>query len=390
MSKYLRLGMFLGLFLVLSLTACSNHPQDIQPGKDDILKEETANEEVIAQEIVKQSMMENDNMLLEPQPVQVEENIAQAEGNIKIVIGGDVLLDSYVGQLIDSHGNDIIWGDAISVLDSADISVVNLENPLSNRGVAEKDKQFIFRGKPEYVMALKSAGIDAVTLANNHILDYGEAALFDTMQILNDAGILYAGAGENVASASAPVYINKGTINVALVSSSHVIPFVHWTAGENKPGVASAYDPSRVISEVKTASEKADVVVAYLHWGEEQKTHPVEYQKNIARMLIDAGADLVVGSHPHVVQGLEFYKGKLIAYSLGNFVFTNSFRDTMLLSVKFSKNEMLEAEIVPCVIKSSKTMLVNNDEEKQSFFKKLNAISFGCFIDNYGRVNQIN
>jgi poly-gamma-glutamate capsule biosynthesis protein CapA/YwtB (metallophosphatase superfamily) len=383
MRKYLVLGLLLGLVLVLCLTGCSSYPQDIQSEQDNILEEEIANEEVVAQEIVKQGMIENDDTALEQQPVQLEENI-------KIVVGGDVLLDSYVGQLIDSHGNDIIWGDLKSVLDSADISVVNLENPLSSRGVGEKDKQFIFRGKPEYVMALKAAGIDVVIMANNHILDYGEIALFDTMQSLDDAGILYAGAGENVDSASAPVYINKGTINVAVVSSSHVIPFVHWTAGENKPGVASAYDPSRLISEVKTASEKADIVVAYLHWGEELKTHPVEYQKNIARMLIDAGADLVVGSHPHVVQGLEYYKGKLIAYSLGNLVFTNSFRETMLLTVEFSKNEVLKAEIIPCVIKSSKTMLVKSDEEKQSFFKKINTISFGTFIDNYGRVEQVN
>lgn len=384
MKKYMMLGLILILIPVLCLTACSNSAHNTHPENDNIHEKEIAKkEEVIAKQIAKQGMIENE-------AANSEQQTEQPKQSIKIVFGGDVLLDSYVGQLIDSQGNDSIWGDAKSVLKSADISVINLENPLSNRGVGEKDKQFIFRGKPEYVMALKSAGIDIVSLANNHVLDYGEIALFDTMQHLDDAGILYAGAGENVDSASAPVYIDKGTINVAVVSSSHVIPFVRWTAGKSKPGVASAYDPSRLISEVKKASEKADVVVAYIHWGEELKTHPVEYQKNISRMLIDAGADLVVGSHPHVVQGLEFYKEKLIAYSLGNLVFTNSSRETMLLSVKFSKQEILGVEIIPCAIKSSKTMLVKSDPEKQNFFKRLNELSFGVLVDNHGRVERVN
>jgi len=103
-------------------------------------------------------------------------------------------------------------------------------------------------------------------------------------------------------------------------------------------------------------------------------------------MLIDAGADLVIGSHPHVVQGLEFYKGKLIAYSLGNLVFTNSFKETMLLSIRFSKEEMLEAYVIPCMIKSSKTMLIKDDMKKQDFIDKLNALSPGVLVHEDGRI----
>jgi poly-gamma-glutamate synthesis protein (capsule biosynthesis protein) len=266
--------------------------------------------------------------------------------------------------------------------------MVNLEGPLSRRGSKEKDKQFTFRGNPEFVKSLQSAGVDIVSLANNHVMDYGEISLLDTMKHLDDSGILYAGAGQNEDTANMPLYIDKGAVRIAILSSSHVIPFVHWHAGKAKPGVASAYDPARLLSEVKIASEKADVVLVYLHWGKEMKAQPVQYQKNLARMLIDSGADLVVGSHPHIIQGLEFYKGRLIAYSLGNFIFTNSAKETMLLSVKFSKEEMLEANIIPCVIKSSKTSLVKSDSEKQSFFDKLNVLSSGVLIHQDGRVEQ--
>jgi len=318
--------------------------------------------------------------------IMVSDQPKQSEESIKIVLGGDVLLDGSVGWLIENQGCSSIWGDMISILTSADFSMVNLENPLSSRGSMEKDKQFTFRGKPAYVKALESAGIDMVSLANNHVLDYGKTALMDTMKHLDDAGILYAGAGQNEDAASMPVFIDKGAVSMAVLCSSHVIPFVHWHAGKNKPGVASAYDPARLISEVASASEKADIVLVYLHWGKEMKSQPVQYQKNIARMLIDAGADLVIGSHPHIIQGLEFYKGKLIAYSLGNLVFTNSFKETMLLSIRLSKQEMLEAHVIPCMIKSSKTMLVKDEQKKQDFIDKLNSLSPGVQVHKDGRI----
>lgn len=322
--------------------------------------------------------------------VMVSEQPKQSEESIKIVLGGDVLLDRSVGWIIDNQGSDSIWGDVRSILSDADISMVNLENPLSRRGSMEKDKQFIFRGKPQYVKALESAGIDIVSLANNHVLDYGEIALLDTMKHLDNAGILYAGAGQNEDTANMPIYIDKGAISLAVLSSSHVIPFVHWHAKKDKPGVASAYDPARLISEVKSASEKADIVLVYLHWGKEMISQPVQYQKNIAHMLIDAGADLVIGSHPHIVQSFEFYKGKLIAYSLGNLVFTNSSKETILLSIEFSEQEMLQASVIPCIIKSSKTLLVKDDLKKRSFINKLNTLSPGVSVHENGRITPDN
>ncbi|MDD3706082.1 MAG: CapA family protein, partial [Clostridiaceae bacterium] len=182
----------------------------------------------------------------------------------------------------------------------------------------------------------------------------------------------------------------KGAISLAVLSSSHVIPFVHWHAKKDKPGVASAYDPARLISEVKSASEKADIVLVYLHWGKEMISQPVQYQKNIAHMLIDAGADLVIGSHPHIVQSFEFYKGKLIAYSLGNLVFTNSSKETILLSIEFSEQEMLQASVIPCIIKSSKTLLVKDDLKKRSFINKLNTLSPGVSVHENGRITPDN
>ncbi|MEA4845934.1 MAG: CapA family protein [Clostridiaceae bacterium] len=358
MKKYIMLGLFTVLILMPNHISGSYSFENIR-------KNETEKHGIISEQQPKQS-----------------------EQNLRIAVGGDVLLDRSVGRLIDKHGNDSIWGDVKGILTSADISMVNLESPLSHRGCKEKDKQFIFRGKPQYVKALESAGIDIVSLANNHILDYGEIALSDTMKHLDDTGILYAGAGQNDDAAYTPVYIDKGTVRLAVLSASHVIPFAHWRAEKNKPGIASAYDPARLLSEVKTASEKADIVLVYLHWGKEMKTQPEQYQKNIARSLIDAGADLVVGSHPHIIQGLEFYKGRLIAYSLGNLVFTNSSRETMVLDVSFLGQEISEAYVIPCIIKSSKTMLVKDDQKKQEFLGKLNMLSPDVLIHEDGRLEQ--
>jgi len=363
MKKYLLVGLFSMLVSVPYFAACSFLIQK--------------------EEITKQSMISGQ------QPTHIEQQPKQSEEYFNIVVGGDVLLDRSVGRLIDNQGNESIWGDIKETLAYADISMINLECPLSFRGSKEKDKQFTFRGKPEFVKALQSAGIDMVSLANNHVMDYGEISLLDTMKHLDDAGILYVGAGKNENTANMPVYIDKGGIRIAVLSSSHVIPFVHWRAEKNKPGVASAYDPARLLSEVKKAAEKADIVLVYLHWGKEMNSQPVQYQKNLARMLIDDGADFVVGSHPHTVQGLEFYKGKLIAYSLGNLVFTNSFKDTMLLSIKFSKDKMLEAYVIPCIIKSSKTSLVKNESEIQDFINKLKKLSSDVYIHKDGRIEQI-
>lgn len=309
---------------------------------------------------------------------------------INMRFAGDTIFETHVSKKIDSMGIEAFTSEISPFLKNTDIAMLNLETPLSLRGEKEKDKQFNFRGKPEYIEILKASGIDIVSLANNHILDYGLDALNDTIEILNKNSINFVGAGKDINSANKPIYFNKNSIKVAIISSSRVIPFVSWTAGNNYPGVASTYDPSRMVKEIKSTRNEADIVICYVHWGEELKTLPVEHQKVLARTYIDNGADLVIGSHPHILQGFEFYKNKLICYSLGNFIFTDFNKDTALLDVTVEKKQGVQLnynfKVIPFEIKEFHTKYMNEVETVQKLYKNLEEVSFGVKIREDGTI----
>lgn len=319
-----------------------------------------------------------------PEP---KENIIENE---KLIFSfmGDILLDSHVNSLIEQFGPRYILSDVKQVLTSSDVAMANFESPMSENGTRENDKQFAFRANPQNVNVLTEGGINVVALANNHILDFGTEALLDTFKFLKASNIRYAGAGENAETAYAPVYIDKNGVRTAFLSSSHVIPFLTWHPGDKKPGVSATYDPARVLSEIAKAKKNADIIVIYLHWGEEMKQMPENYQKSLARMYIDNGADIVIGSHPHVLQGLEFYKGKVIAYSLGNFIFTNQKMDTMILNVEIKDKKISKVQVVPSRIENFRPVLINDPAESKLYYSKLNDISFGVEIDSGGIVSQ--
>lgn len=310
------------------------------------------------------------------------------ENTLTLSFGGDVLLDGSVANVISNKGANYILSDVKPILSGADISMINLECPISTRGTKAKDKQFTFRAKPSSVDVLTSAGIDIVTLANNHILDFGQDAMLDTFDYLDKAGIKYVGAGHNIDEASIAKYFKIDDFNVAIIGSSHVIPVVEWNAGKNKPGVATTYNPTRLLSEISTAKKNADIVVVYVHWGTERSTKPDTYQRNLAKKYIDGGADLVIGAHPHVLQGFEFYNGKLIAYSLGNFVFTNVKNDTMILNVAFNKDKSYTATISPCAIENYRPVLLKDKNKQQQLFDKLQQLSFNAKVDKKGVISE--
>ena len=204
-------------------------------------------------------------------------------------------------------------------LASADIAVVNAEMAISNRGSAV-DKEFVFRAPPQAAARMAIAGIDVANLANNHARDYGAEALLDSVNLLEIAGVVPLGAGADDTEAySHRVLHAGGDVRVAFVGASMVVP---WTfpAGPDRPGIASARPTTRIVESVRAASRAADVVIVVIHWGVERQTCPVAEQFDVTRELLDAGADAIIGHHPHVLQPIEFLGGKLVAYSLGNFV----------------------------------------------------------------------
>ncbi len=209
-------------------------------------------------------------------------------------------------------------------LSAADLTVVNLETAVSDRGTRSTGKQFTFRAPPAAFTVLKSAGVDVVTMANNHALDYGTTALADSLTASRTAGLPVVGAGPDEDAAFAPhISVVKGR-KVAVIGATQVLDAnlaAAWTAGPGKPGLASAKDEPRLVAAVKAARASADVVVVDLHWGTESVSCPTDSQESLARTLSAAGADVIVGSHAHVLLGGGWLGRTYVHYGLGNFVF---------------------------------------------------------------------
>jgi len=230
-----------------------------------------------------------------------------------LLAGGDVLLDLTEPEGIDPFAN------VEPNLASADVAIVNLEMAITERG-EPYDKEFVFRAPGSAALTLAGAGIDVVSLANNHVLDFGPVGLADTLSVLDEVNILRPGAGSNNAEAYAPrVLTLDNGIRVAFVSATAVVPG-GFAASADRPGVADAkWAIPRVLAAVRAAAAGNDVVVVSVHWGIERETCPSEDQRALASDLIEAGANLILGHHPHVLQPIETFDRTVIAYSLGNF-----------------------------------------------------------------------
>jgi poly-gamma-glutamate synthesis protein (capsule biosynthesis protein) len=244
---------------------------------------------------------------------------ACAKHELSICFTGDLLLDRGVREQIDRKGVEALFAEVAPIWSAYDAVVVNLECPVTTRH-APVNKRFIFRAEPQWLPALQQAGVTHAALANNHTYDQGRDGLEDTYRNLQEAHITPLGAGSNAAQACSPVFISKGNIKVAILNSVR-LPLENWVYLAEEPGPcqASIEELCEQIRQLK-AKEKCYVVVI-LHWGTEYAAQAGQQQGREAHLLIDAGADAIVGHHPHVLQPEETYRGKPIFYSLGNFVF---------------------------------------------------------------------
>lgn len=317
-------------------------------------------------------------------------------GGNTLLFGGDVLLSSHVLNAYQKAGgiHGVLDEGYQNVIRDADFFMVNQEFPFSSRGVQAEDKEYTFRLEPERVSMFRELGIDAVTLANNHALDFGEEALLDSIAALDGAGILHTGAGVDLAEAKKPVETELDGIPVAVIGATRVIPVWSWAAGKNHAGMLSSYDATALLKEIQDQKERGKFVIVYVHWGVEKDEKPQEYQRTLGQQYIDAGADLVIGAHPHVLQGLEYYKGKPIVYSLGNFVFGSSIPRTMLLEVTLSKPGDSEAggdpvvglRLIPGTSGAGYTRRITDAVKLREFYQYMESISFGVGYGEDGTV----
>ncbi|MGG1664014.1 CapA family protein [Brevibacillus sp. NRS-1366] len=317
-----------------------------------------------------------------------EENVDTGE-SIKVAFVGDIIMDKSVGGQISRNGVDYPFQKTADFLKRADLTIGNLETSVSTRGKPEK-KEFTYRSKPETLKGLVHAGFDVVNLANNHSLDYGMEALFDTMHHLDQEKIGYVGAGKNEEEAFAPYIQTIMGKRVAVIGLSHVLPNRQWFAGKNKPGLAHAYSYEPMLSYVRKAVEQSDITIAVMHWNLEYKDFPEPYAREMARKLIDNGVDAIVGSHSHSVMGVEFYRNVPIYYSVGNFVFTTSYnpkgREAMMVELTFTESET-KSRVIPVKITSGQPAPMDRQNRKR-MVDKLNRISYQASIREDGEVSR--
>ncbi len=287
-----------------------------------------------------------------------EEQEVSGSADIVMLFGGDVYFSDHVLNAYDKAGgiHGVLDEGIRAEIGKADIFMVNQEFPFTQRGTAAADKQFTFRLPESRMHMMPEMGVDIVTLANNHILDFGPEGLLDSCQALDDAQILYVGGGKDLDRASALKTVTIGQKIVGFLGTSRVYMDASWAAGKDHPGVFSTYDTTLPLKTIQDARQQCDFLVVYVHWGVERETEPKDYQRAMGKAYIDAGADLVVGSHPHVLQEMEEYNGKMIVYSLGNFVFGSSIPKTALLKVVWGQ-EGTQVTMIPCTSSGGYTRL---------------------------------
>lgn len=362
-----------------------------------LTKEAIAREDVESQ--VSEIMDANDKYLdiLNDPEYMAENNIyAKDAGNpdqITITFAGDILFDAQyaVMSAMLQNGGDIsaaIAPELIEEMQSADIMMLNNEFPYSDRGTPTEGKQFTFRAKPSYVSYLDDLGVDLVSLANNHAYDYGEAAFLDTLTTLEEAGITYVGAGRNLEEARRPVYYIIDNMKIAFVSATQIERSDNPDtkgATDSSAGVFRCWNGDNLIETVKEAKENSDFVIVYLHWGTENEVNIDWAQEKQAPEVAAAGADLIIGDHPHCLQRISVVQGVPVIYSLGNFWFNSKTVDTGMVKVTLNRDGLQEFQFIPCLQSGSKTTLLQG-EEKTRVLDYMRSISGGVQIDDEGYV----
>lgn len=301
---------------------------------------------------------------------------------------------------LDKNNGDItkcISPELIKYMKDADITLVNNEFCYSDRGAPLANKMWTFRAGPERAKVLNALGVDVAQLANNHVYDYGQEAMYDTFSALEAVGIPYVGAGRTLEEAMKPYYTEVDGKKIAIVAASRAEKYkMTPQATDTTPGILRCYDTELFVQTIKEARANADYVVAVVHWGTEHTTVLEDVQRSSAREYIDAGADVIIGGHSHCLQGIEYYEDKPIFYSLGNFWFDEYNVDTMLVNIRISGNDYgdkIDVSVVPAVqdgtLQGCVTRICTQEEDKSRIFSLLNKVSINANVADDGTVTQV-
>ena len=298
---------------------------------------------------------------------------------VRLAAMGDVMLARGVGRHFREDPEDFALDEVRGVLNSYDLVMLNLENPVGTKGTphAIQDPNVTFCCHPESLRILKNLNTTIVTLGNNHMLDYGDTALCETLQHLDAQNILHIGAGRNYAEANRPLLIEKNGRKLAFLSHVFIYSASTRMATRNRPGVAE-YRISKILRKIRQLSQQGYRVIVSVHWGHEYSFYPIPYQMRQARAMIDNGALLVVGHGPHYPQGIENYRNGKILYSLGNFIFDEPHtyaNRSFIYGVEIGSGHRLEKEkIYPIQIENHIPVILNG-AKKSSLDNLINNFS---------------
>lgn len=313
-----------------------------------------------------------------------------ADGTFTITFAGDILMDPgySAGDALTKRGAEGSFDEeALSIMRNADLFVVNNEFAFTSRGTAVS-KQYNFRADPKNAQILKDMGAGLVTLGNNHTYDYGEEGLLDTLDTLKAAGVPYIGAGKDLEEASAPAVYTIGGFRISLVNAESILFNSNPPAQcalEGKPGTFDCYRPEMLFEAVRKAKAESDYCIAVLHWGSEGKSTPNEKQLTLSRGAAEAGADLIIGGHPHVLQTIGRVGAVPVVYSLGNYLFHSGTYDTGVIQAVFrpSEKRLESLRFVPMQCRNMKVFTLSGSE-KERLLKYMRSLSPEVQIDEDG------
>lgn len=306
---------------------------------------------------------------------------------LKFCAVGDLSLANAVEAKIRAHGTDFPFSRIENVIRAHDVAFANLENVFTETGAGRQSQAHLLKSRIDSLQSVQNAGFGVVALANNHVLDYGRDAIVDTRKSLEACGIRYTGAGEDIASARVPAIID--TKGVRLGFLAYAMKGTH-SAGPDQPG-AAVIDRDQIAQDIKKLKGEVDHVIISLHYGLEFLDYPSPEFREICLYIADLGASLIVGHHPHVINGIENHAGCLIAYSLGNFIFdpkimdykTESTQQSVILSCVFDKNSLVEYSVIPAVINRELQPEIPNKETSEFMIKKIARISAELRSESY-------
>ena len=316
------------------------------------------------------------------------------KGTVKISFVGDTTQSGLFADATENAGIHYAFSDVAPIFDSCDISFANLETCISNRGVSEKKEGFGFRSSPDKLEVYGLAGIDIVSVANNHTRDFGMDALDDTFTYLDEYDIEYVGGGRNISEARQMKIIEANGYKVGFVAYNMIMHNETWYATDTRAGIAGLdyTNEEEILAEIAEYNEQCDILAVSVHWGIEYLNEALGDQEILGRKFVDNGADIVIGHHPHVLEPVELYKGAPLFYSIGNVVFfkmNDEAGQSAVFTAEFDENGFKAADMYPVHINLCRANLLEKSSEMYAeIIDRMNRISamYGTRITDDGEI----